>query len=1135
MTVKLLDNETKALVDFEPGAVNAAVQSGRFGFPSDRGVPVRVEGKPAFVTPEYAAKYRDRLLFVSDEDVMRQRAEERFGGLGGAALGTAYGAVKGLSLGTIPAAAAALGAGEFVRDIELAQPTATLAGEGLSLVVDPFALAGRVGQRLAGKGAAAAAEAAAAQRAAVSPALRLGEAAAGAVVPPAQTAVRAAEQTLELGGQKAAMGGASQVMPTLGGAQALAPTAEEAARLAAEAAARREAIGRNAIERARAAATDEVEQIIEGQSLAYRPLTGPVSPAEPGLRLGADPFRTPELAMRARQAEELTTRAAGARAVQARAAEEAVAMERGLAPGQVGPIEDFAQMPSSAMESDFLRSELSRIDDALDANAAAARRARSQASRDRIGAERDRLLAERERLDIGAMRTGIQAEEDLAAQAGRAFEATEMQAAAPARALESERMGRMAGDIEAANVIPPSLRTAGTRAAENVSPSISFGERIAGIRGEMPPPNVSPAGIGALETPGLVSAPGALRLGPTGRMAETTIPAADRSLANLMAQGGTYGAAEEVRRQQTGESEGGLGAVVGAGLAGAAVPAALTLGGRALAGAGRAARGVMTTPSEGLVAKIKGGAETLEKTHVLRSFDISRDHVTRLNNKFDIPEAGEKGTSVFVNFIKGELNEVGKLKAAFPDDAILAGIPEGTSLKFGQLSPERKAALANAVERFYGQKYDTIFNDAVKSQMVDNALIENLLNRVRATDVRGLEGLGLQSVKPELEAMEKFLREGGQHSIGTLKELQSLVGENFRSRQGEGGSFTKAQSVLYSGLKSALYDAVDRVTPGAVNELRGTDMAYEMAKMLSEGAKKVVSKAATTSPIGRDLLAQFALGFAAIGHPIAAAKFFLATVGLRHLYNQRGEGIIADLAGKLSTKLTQNPQVAAQETADVIVNAARPMLLGASAAKFTDTKPDDYMAMSTAVRELQQTREDVKRRLMDATSTMPPAEQQKAVEYFDNQINILAQRLPKGIPTGKALSEQEKQYSIFARSVLDPHGYGVQTIVSGGPNASVAADAINSLGLQGQQFLQSLADDLQARISESTKLRGDEMALAVLRNVKTSTKKSVGGGTRLRAIHAPAMGKGVAGIGKAAPSAFANAAKAFSGTSSTIR
>jgi hypothetical protein len=542
----------------------------------------------------------------------------------------------------------------------------------------------------------------------------------------------------------------------------------------------------------------------------------------------------------------------------------------------------------------------------------------------------------------------------------------------------------------------------------------------------------------------------------------------------------------------------------------------------------------VTAPAPGLVAKVKGGAETLEKTHVLRSFDISRDHVTRLNNKFDIPEAGEKGTSVFVNFIKGELNGVRKLKEAFPEDAILASIPEDKALKFSQLTPERKAALANAVERFYGQKYDTIFNDAVKSQMVDNALIEGVLRQVRAADVRGLEGLGLQSVKPELEAMEKFLREGQSHSVGSLKELQSLVGENFRARQGEGGSFTKAQSIMYGGLKRALYDAVERVTPGAVNELRATDMAYEMAKMLSEGAKKVVSKAATTSPIGRDLLAQAGLGVA-IGQPLAALGYFIGASSLRYLYNQRGEGIIADLAGRLSTNLVRNPQVAARETVDSIVSAARPMLLGASATKFVDTKPDEYMAMSTAVRELQQTRDDVKRRIMDATATMSPAEQQKAVDYFDNQINVLAQRLPKGIPTGKALSEQEKQYSIFARSVLDPHGYGVQAIVDGGAGGQVAADAIRSLGPQGQQFLTSLADDLQARISESAKLRGDENALAVLRNVKTATRVGVGGGARLRAIHSSAMGQGVAGIGKAASSAFANAAKAFSGTTAAIK
>jgi hypothetical protein len=1043
---KLYDRREKKLVDVAPGQVSAALDSGQFSFQEGQKVPVNFKGRFMFTTPEAAGQYRDRLTFANEEDVLRQRAEERFGGLGGAALGTAYGAVKGLSLGTIPAAAAALGADEFVRDIELAQPVASAVGEFGSLVVDPFAAAGR--------------------------ALRLGRAA---------QEVRA--------GTAAAEAAATKAAPAF------------------------------------AEATYEVERAVPALA------AGPAAEAAP-LRLGG------------------RVAAAEPEAGAGFAAREAARQPRALPPAGREPIaapESPLTYQAPPFESQVMTDlrlgrantadRIAELDQTIQLTLGSRARGARQSVRG-LQEERAGLARQLEEYDFQLAKYEAPEAEALAAQAERAAVAGEMRE--PTTLLTGEvspaaaeiKLGeRAAAEAEQAR---QRLRMGGG-APEFVGPEpgplMRLGER---------PLAEAPRVPGALEAEFTESA-----LPTVLREAEMVAPAAAEAapglalpapgpLANLMAQGGTYGAAEEVRRQQTGESEGGLGAVVGAGLMGAAVPAALTLGGRALMGAGRAARGVVTAPAPGLVAKVKGGAETLEKTHVLRSFDISRDHVTRLNNKFDIPEAGEKGTSVFVNFIKGELNGVRKLKDAFPEDAILASIPEDKALKLSQLTPERKAALANAVERFYGQKYDTIFNDAVKSQMVDNALIEGVLRQVRAADVRGLEGLGLQSVKPELEAMEKFLREGQSHSVGSLKELQSLVGENFRARQGEGGSFTKAQSIMYGGLKRALYDAVERVTPGAVNELRATDMAYEMAKMLSEGAKKVVSKAATTSPIGRDLLAQAGLGVA-IGQPLAALGYFIGASSLRYLYNQRGEGIIADLAGRLSTNLVRNPQVAARETVDSIINASRPMLLGASAAKFVDTKPDEYMAMSTAVRELQQTRDDVKRRIMDATATMSPAEQQKAVEYFDNQINVLAQRLPKGIPTGKALSEQEKQYSIFARSVLDPHGYGVQAIVDGGAGGQVAADAIRSLGPQGQQFLTSLADDLQARISESAKLRGDENALAVLRNVKTATRVGVGGGARLRAIHGSAMGQGVAGIGKAASSAFANAAKAFSGTTAAIK
>lgn len=1112
MTVKLLDKESKSLVDFEPSAVNAAVESGRFLFPKDRGVPVRADGQLKYISATDAAKYRDRLLFVNEEDVERGKAEERFGGLGGAAQALAYGGVKGLTLGTVPALASALSPefAEYSRQIELGRPGLVGAAELASLAVDPFAAAGKA-LKLGAKGAqeaGAAAKAidAAAQRAAVAPELALGEA---AVRAPAQTPAGVVAQ---VAGEAAQTGRGvipAEVSPLALGRQAIS-TPEEAARLTFRDRSRQSLLLR------------------EPPAAEFPVATGAVSTAEPGLRLGADIYQTPELAMRARQAEELTSRAQAARSLEARAAEEAAGMERGLAPGQVGPVEDFSQMPSSTMESDYLRSEISRIDDALDANAAAARRARSQAARDSIGAERARLLEQRDRLDVEAMRTGMRSDEDLAAQAGRAFEASEAQAGAPARRAVSEQMGSLAGEIEAANVIPPTLRTAETRVvSENVSPRLGVPAM------EAAPSNVSPLGLGMAET-GIVAPSGRMALGGTipareavaaTEMARGGATAIPPGLASMSAQGGIYGASEEARRQATGESQGGMGAILGAGALGAAIPAGLMLGGKVAA---KGAQALATGAREaGILERIAAGASTVEKQHIARSFDLSRDQVTRLNNKFAIPEIEQQGTDAFVKFIKGELDDVSKLKAAFPDDAFLQSIPENTSLKFGQLTPDRKKAFADAVERFYGKEYDNIFTDAVRATPVDRSIIDRIIADTEAKAVAGAPQRGLESVAPELAAMRDYQ---GQHSVGTLRELQSRIGEIFRGRQGEGGKFTEAQAAMYGGLKRALADAVEAAEPGAAARLAENDVRYEMSKIMAEGANKVLSKSTTTSPIGRDQLSQLALGLAAIGSPVAAAKFFVTTVGLRHLYNTRGEGIIADMAGKLSTSLRKNPTVAATEAADIIVNARRPMLLGMSAMKLTDAKPEDYTSMSRAVRELEATRDKAKRQLADAISGLTPEEQQKSVEFFDNQLNALASALPKGIPTGKALNEQEKNYTIFARAILDPQVYGVQAILNGGPGASVAADAINSLGPQGQEFLQKLGDNLQARISESEQLRGREDMLQALRNVKSSTRKSVGGGARLRALN-PSLD--VKNIAKGAPSAFQNAAKAFSGNAKT--
>lgn len=1133
--MKLFSKKEKKSLEVAPQDVAAALDSGQFTFEKGQKVPINYEGRLMFTTPEYASKYRSRVDFVNEQDVLQAKAEERFGGVGGAAQAIGYGLAKSLTLGAVPALAASLSpeAAEYSRDIELGRPTLTAASELAGLAIDPFAAAGKVA-----RGVQALREARAAQRAgkvaqtAAAPALALGRAAEGGA---AQTAAEiagagAAQPAVELGAQRAM---AAEVSPVALGRQALAPTAEEAARLTAEAEARRAALGQRGVAEGR--------RVLEDEFRVAPP--GPLAQPEPGLRLGADIYRTPELAMRARQAEELTARATGARAAEARAAGEAAAMERGLQPGQVGPMEDFTRPPSEFLKAGDVRNELANIDEALRANAAAARRARSEASRERFAAERDRLLAQRDELEYTLFGAETRAEEAMTTQAERALGAAEMQAGAPARALEAERMGRTAGELETANVIPPTLG----RAASRVEAATAEGARPLGEVGTMPtvtpqlrlgPGGVSPTmaevggQIGEIATPSPYAAirptAGTVAAAPTGAITKPSAPGL--ALGTIPAQGAAYGASEEIRRQATGESEGGLGAVLGAGALGAAVPAAFTLGGKALARGGGAA--AAAAREAGFMQRVSKGAESFEKQHIIRAFDVNRDQVTRLNNKFAMPAAEKQGTDVFASFIKGELDDVGKLKAAFPEDAFLQSIPEGTKLRFGQLTPDRKKAFADAVERFYGQQYDNIFTDAVKAAPVDTGIIQRIISKVKATRVPGAAQEGLESVGKDLRALEQYINDGNTFNVGSLKSLQSRVGESFRALQGEGGKFTESQAAMYGGLKQAIYDAVEAAQPGAAARLAETDVAYEMSKILSEGAERTLSKATTTSPFGRDQWSQFALGAFALMQPLHATAFLLGAVGLRHLYNTRGEGIIADMAGKVATNLRRNPALAATETADVIVNASRPMLLGASTMKFTDIKPENYMDLSRAIRELSATRDRTKQQIADAVSGMSPDEQQKAMQFFDSQINALASRLPKGIPTGQALSEQEKNYAIFARAVLDPQGYGVQAIVNGGPGGSIAAEAINSLGPQGQEFLQKLGDDLQARISESKALRGRDDMLQVLRNVKTSTRKSVsiGGGANLRNIHRP---QDVKNIGKGSASAFQNAAKAFGAASAT--
>lgn len=1172
MTVKLLDKESKQLVDFEPNSVNAAVDSGRFLFPKGRGVPVRAEGSLKYIAPEDAAKYRDRLLFVNDEDVERGKAEERFGGIGGAAQALAYGGVKGLTLGTAPALASALSPefAEYSKQIELGRPGLTAVGEFGSLAVDPFAVAGKAlglgakAGREAAQGAGAAAGLGA--RAAGQAAPSLGrEALAGieaagarqvedvAARQAAQRGVVARQPAVSLGEQTAMAG---EVSPPILGRQALTPTAEEAANLAAEQAARREAM----LGRARGAAQDEVEAMREEQSLAYRPLTGPTSQAEPGLRLGMDPYQTPELAMRARQAEELRLAGISAREGEAARAADAASLERGLPPGAQGPVEDFGQMPGSAMESDYLKSELARIDDALEANAAAARKARSPASRDRVGAERERLLAERERFDVDAMRTGMRADEDLAAQAERAYQAAQFQAQAPDVAAQAAQLGRRAEGLEAAQTVTPMLGRAATR----VEASTTEGARALGDigtveRGAGLTPSLGRTAVGQDAAAAMRGAEGLApetlagsfeRMGGTlaeGPVAQGAQALPGRGLqlpegmASMAAQGGLYGASEEARRQATGESQGGMGAILGAGALGAAIPAGLMLGGKMLSkGAGAAgsmALGGAPGSASQRFAKAAGG---VEDAHILRMFGISNKQVERLNNQFTEAGIGQKGTANFSDFIKREVSNLEELKTHLPDNEILQLIPTGQPIKFGQLTPERRTAIAEAVKAKLGKQYDELLPPELMSLSVSNDALKGIVDSIQATAVKGLGSTQFKTIAPELNAFRNSIARGQEMTVGELRQMRKTLDDIFSARNGGfDKKFTSQQSTFRNAVDDVVFSALDSAAPGTSAAVRALNKEYTMAGILERGAQAAETKAATTSPIGRDLLSQAALGVA-IGNPVGAATFFVGSTMLRGVYNSRGDGIIADLAGKAeraALRIQQDPVQAARQATTAIIDSRRPMLLGASAQQLTSAEPADYAALSRSVRELKQSREKALADVQRSVAGLPPEEQQKAIQNFDNVVNALASEMPKGLAMDKAINEQERRYTVFARSVLDP-AYATQVLVNGGADADEAAHALKSLGPQGQEYLQNLADGLRDKINESEKLRGDQQLQQVYRNIKSKVSVSIGGGRRghagsIATIHG--LGKpGLSPSPMVSATTQKNMAAALGGTSKTL-
>jgi hypothetical protein len=1049
--MKLYDKTAKQLIDVNPGDVPAALATGKFSFEKNQKVPINYEGKLMFTTPEYAGRYRDRLTFANEADVEQASAERATAGLGGAVEATALGLGKALTFGVGPAVLGAVSetARERMRELELGRPNITAAAEFGGLLVDPFALAGRLGQRAALRGAEqlAAREAEqAAARAVVSPEIGAGQAAAlfgPARQAPAGVAAQVAGEAAQVG--RGAIG--REVSPLALGRQAAAPTAEEAARLTAEFEARQAAIRQGAIDRARAVATDEAGQVVEEASLRMRPLTGPTSPAEPGLRLGADPFRTEETLMRGRQAEELTGRAEG-----------------------------FRQLEAAQME---------RVNDALQ------------------------------------MR-------DLAA--------------ADAAAAEAARAGRLASEVEAANTLPSTLRTAETRVvAEDVSPRLGIPAAAE--------PNVSPLGLGMAET-GVMPAARGLALGAPieARAAEAATDMAAAAAPGLVErigrpaiEGALYSGASQAYKQELGLEPGGVGEVLAATALGGAIGKGLSLGGKALVKGQKALTDVAAESAPGSLASMIGkAASSVERTHLLRQWGQSQKAVRKLNERFTEDELGKLGSTAMTDYVRNAAARIEELKAAHPENQFLQSINVGTKgLTFTNLSAEQRNAMAQVLREEAGKAVEAMYGPAL-NQIVSPQAIDAALARVeKKLRTRGMGDIPLQDIRAELDALRESLAKREPYTVGDLRQYEIATSRRFQERQGIHEPLTSAQSTFRNEIKNLYLDAAEQVTPGIRQQLVVPNRNYTLADMLAVGAEDALAKGETTSAVGRDSLAQFALGAFAMVQPFPAALFFLGTTALRGLYNQRGDGFIADMAGKVARKsasVAAAPEVAAREVTQSIINAQRPMLAAMNAEKLVDVKPTDYTSLSQGIRELAASTDFAHERIRQATANLPPDQQERFIADYDATMQKLVDEMPKGIPTQKALSEAERRWTVMARSLFD-HAYATQLIANGGPMAPAAAQGLAMIP-NGQKYLDELASNLQRAIAENEKLRGNQQLATVARNF--AKVKTGGGGIRIQRI--------VSGMGQQAfqppaggrlptPGASGQAAarNAFGGASATQR
>ena len=1036
---KLLNSKTKEYDEIPGSEVNAAIDSGLYNFGSTRNVPIAQDGAAIWVKASDASKYRKGLTFLSDEDVLKGNATERFRGMGGTVAGLGYGFLKGASLGLAPLAIEALGGqgGEdFVRDIELGAPTATTIGDVGGLLVDPVAAFGRLGGKAVAKGAGLAAEHAGSSLAA-------NEIAAGAT-------------RLET------------AAPAVAG-RAGAPVAKAL----------------------RQPPTPPTASVIAGRLEAVSP---PSLGQTEAPRLGD--FVEERAASAASHASEIDRVLGGVKV-------------------NVGN-----KVYTGADRSVFVAAEKAAT--GVDAKEKA--RYATKVFDTQLGFA-ERKLSDADKVLLGEARAGRDAE--LASEGSLALPIppsprTATATTGPSTPFEVSQPGL--GYTPFGPHLPPDGLPLEARSLFHVPEGLAAStvradaaaKEVAGRSLFHVPPE--PAGVVPMGPPSLAAAEGS-RLNMSGL--------------SLPIQGAIYGGASQLSREQAGLEEGEPGSVLKAAAIGGAIPLVLGLGGKAF---GRAATATGSALSGN--QRIQKFAAGIEETHVLRMADSGVADVQRINREFTTPLTGEQGTRKYADFIKNAVHNIDNIKAdpSNAGNALVQSLPSAADggTKLWNMNPQRLATLADATVSVYSAEYKALYN-AVGHEPVALSTLQKIAADVRGTQASMAPTTSMKSVQGELNEFENAIARATpdpitgvaqqKFTINDLQDTRTRFGEAFSNTQA-GGEWTPQQSAFYKGLRNGVVDAAESVKPGMKNTFDALDPLYTMAKSFQEGAARAAAKKAIKSPISQDQVTKASLGVAAIGTPGAAVLFFGVSTLFRHGYAQRGEGFIAEMAGKVAgSSLMANPAGAAQFVGASILNAKRPMMLGYNAERLVETTPKEYTEIVAAVHGLQATRDKVRADVMSSLSDSTPEQQKQTANNVDTLLNQMVKTLPTGLSPGKELTQQEKNYTIFFKALLDPTRFGTQVIVNGGPGVDAAKAALGATP-QGQEYLDKLYTVLNEAVQSNEKLRSQKMGPGSIKKIITSFRST--SHSSLGTIHGAGAGQEAEGPSSpVAPSAATGARNAF--------